>query len=90
MEFQDKTLKCQDCGADFTFTAGEQEFYSQKGFVNEPKRCPNCRADKKAKRSSERQMHKVNCDECGKETEVPFKPTGRKPIYCRECYELKK
>lgn len=48
MSFTDKTLKCADCSADFVFTANEQEFYSSKGFQNEPKRCPDCRAAKKA------------------------------------------
>ena len=43
MSFTDKTLVCRDCGKDFTFTAGEQEFYQQKGFTNEPSRCPSCR-----------------------------------------------
>ncbi len=47
---EDKTLKCQDCGADFVFTAGEQEFYAEKGFNNEPKRCKECRDKKKAER----------------------------------------
>jgi hypothetical protein len=49
---EDKTLKCVDCGADFTFTAGEQEFYASKGFTNEPKRCPTCRQAKKQQRVS--------------------------------------
>ena len=48
MEFQDKILKCIDCGADFVFTAGEQEYYAQKGFTNEPRRCPSCRQARKA------------------------------------------
>lgn len=48
--YQDKTLTCQDCGAEFTFTAGEQEFYAQKGFENEPKRCKDCRAKAKQQR----------------------------------------
>ncbi len=46
-EFTDKTLTCRDCGKEFTFTAGEQDFYAQKGFQNEPTRCPSCRADRK-------------------------------------------
>ncbi len=37
--FEDKTLVCKDCGQEFVFTAGEQEFYAEKGFVNEPQRC---------------------------------------------------
>ena len=48
MEFQDKVLKCIDCGADFVFTAGEQLFFHDKQFKNEPKRCKAC----KSKRTS--------------------------------------
>ena len=44
---EDKTLVCKDCGKDFVFTAGEQEFYKEKGFENEPVRCPDCRRDRK-------------------------------------------
>ena len=44
----DKTLTCKDCGAEFVFTVGEQEFYKEKGFDNEPKRCLACRRAKKA------------------------------------------
>ncbi|NJN19427.1 MAG: zinc-binding protein [Oscillochloris sp.] len=52
MSFADKTITCRDCGMDFVFTAGEQEFYSSKGFVNEPTRCPSCRQARKASMSS--------------------------------------
>ena len=45
----DKTLTCSDCGQTFTFTASEQEFYTQKGF-SQPSRCPSCRAARKAAR----------------------------------------
>jgi len=51
MSFQDKSLQCSDCGQQFTFTAGEQEFYSCRGFENEPKRCPECRRARKAQRN---------------------------------------
>lgn len=51
---QDKTIKCVDCGSDFVFTAGEQEFYQEKGFTNEPVRCKECRDKKKAQRNSNR------------------------------------
>jgi len=47
---QDKTLTCRDCGTNFTFTEGEQDFYAQKGY-SEPGRCPDCRAAKKATRN---------------------------------------
>ena len=50
---QDKTIVCQDCGAEFTFTAEEQDYYASKGFTNEPKRCPNCRRARKAQRNDE-------------------------------------
>ena len=52
MEFEDKTLVCQDCGKEFIFTAGEQAFYKEKGLDNEPKRCKECRDKRKATRSS--------------------------------------
>ena len=50
MIFDDKTIQCVDCRTNFTFTAGEQEFFQTKGFTNEPKRCPDCRRANKAKR----------------------------------------
>ena len=49
MAYADKTMTCRECGAEFQFTASEQEFYAQKGFMNEPGRCPECRAARKAK-----------------------------------------
>ena len=51
MSLEDKSIKCSDCGANFTFSVGEQEFFHTKGFTNEPKRCPECRRANKAKRS---------------------------------------
>lgn len=52
MSFADKTLTCRDCNTQFTFTAGEQEFYAQKGFDNEPTRCSSCRQSRKQSRNS--------------------------------------
>ncbi len=51
MSFQDKSIRCSDCGTTFTFSSGEQEFFESKGFTNEPKRCPACRRANKAQRS---------------------------------------
>jgi CxxC-x17-CxxC domain-containing protein len=91
--YQDKTLVCKDCGKEFTFTAGEQEFFNSKGFTNEPSRCPDCRAARKHQnnfnndRSPQRQMYPAICANCGKETMVPFKPSGDKPVYCRDCFQ---
>lgn len=48
----DKTLNCKDCGVDFIFTEGEQAFYKEKGFENEPQRCPDCRRARKQQRNN--------------------------------------
>lgn len=48
----DKTLTCKDCGAEFVFSEGEQAFYKEKGFENEPQRCPECRKARKSQRRS--------------------------------------
>jgi CxxC-x17-CxxC domain-containing protein len=99
MTFQDKSLTCADCGAKFTFSVRDQEFYQTKGFTNEPKRCPTCRQAKKSERDgsssygyrpTSRQMYPVKCAECGKDTEVPFEPRGDKPVYCSDCYRKSK
>ncbi|HBM74902.1 MAG TPA: zinc-binding protein [Clostridiaceae bacterium] len=91
--YQDKTLVCKDCGKEFVFTAGEQEFYAEKGFQNEPSRCKECRQAKKNARrpaGAKREMYTAICSACGKETEVPFKPSEDRPVYCRECYEARR
>jgi CxxC-x17-CxxC domain-containing protein len=87
--FEDKTLVCQDCGQEFIFSAGEQEFYHEKGFQNEPKRCRECRNQRRAGRSERgpRQMFDTTCAKCGQETQVPFKPVGDRPVYCLQCYQ---
>lgn len=54
MEKKDKTLTCQDCGAEFVFTVSEQEFYEEKGFTNEPRRCKECRNKKKAQNNNKK------------------------------------
>lgn len=97
---EDKVLQCTSCGADFTFTADEQEFFAQKGF-QEPRRCKPCRDAAKQERrgrggggfgggrggfGGERPMYDAVCAGCGCETQVPFRPDGRKPVYCRECF----
>ena len=95
MDLEDKTLVCEDCSEEFIFSADEQQFYNDKGFENEPKRCKPCRQKKKMSRNSggrgfgggQRQLHTVTCDECGEEAEVPFKPSGDRPVYCRDCYQ---
>ena len=148
----DRTLTCRDCGQAFTFTAGEQAFYAERGF-SEPQRCPSCRSARKAQRANQgfdsgyggggsggggyssgssdysgggsyssggggyssggggyssggggyscggegggyssgaRQMYPATCSECGRDTEVPFQPRSDKPVYCRECFQLRR
>ncbi len=94
MSFQDKSLECSDCGITFTHSAEDQEFFQNKGFTNEPKRCPECRQKRKSERDggssygfgATRQMHPVVCAYCWKQTEVPSEPRGDKPVYCRDCF----
>src|SRR6185436_6531578 len=119
--YNDKNLTCADCGQEFVFTASEQDFYSQRGFT-EPRRCPSCRASRKAARNAEgggssyssgggyssggyssgagsygggggggyergpREMFAATCSSCGKEAQVPFRPTSGKPVYCSDCF----
>jgi CxxC-x17-CxxC domain-containing protein len=131
--YNDKNLTCADCGQEFVFTASEQDFYAQRGFT-EPRRCPSCRASRKAARNSEgggssygggggggysssggyssggyssgagsyggggggggygerdrgpREMFAATCSSCGKEAQVPFRPTSGKPVYCSDCF----
>jgi len=93
--FNDKILNCKDCAKDFEFSVSEQEFFAEKGFTNEPGRCPECRAARKSQNRNqggggyarqERQMFPAVCATCGKETTVPFQPSENRPVYCRECY----
>ena len=97
---QDRTLTCRDCGQEFVFTASEQEFFAQRGFMNDPSRCPECRAARKARQGAtggsgsystgystqRREMFPAVCAQCGKDTMVPFQPRGDRPVYCSECY----
>ena len=84
--YTDKTLTCKDCGADFVFTAGEQEFYAEKGFVNEPQRCKACRDAKKSAGRSGRVFYEATCASCGNIARVPFEPKEDRPVYCSECF----
>lgn len=109
MYTSDKVLACSDCGQEFTFTASEQQFFADRQF-SEPRRCPSCRASRKASRGDSgsgssysggggyssgggggydrapREMFSATCSSCGKEAQVPFRPTGSKPVYCSDCF----
>lgn len=94
MEFQDRTLTCVDCGGEFVFTAGEQLFFHDKQFRNEPKRCKACKAKRVSVLEGPSATRPVRvkietaavCSQCGKETTVLFRPTQGRPIFCRECF----
>lgn len=102
MSFTDQTLICRDCNQEFTFTAGEQEFYASRGLTNNPTRCPSCRAARKSSMGDrsrsprggndggyreERQMYTATCASCGNEAQVPFQPRDDRPVYCSNCYQ---
>lgn len=96
MSYTDKTLTCRECGTSFAFTASEQAFHAEKGFTNSPARCPACRAARKAqggfggggrRSSGPREMFSATCAACGRSCEVPFQPSGEKPVYCSDCFQ---
>jgi CxxC-x17-CxxC domain-containing protein len=102
MEFVDRLLKCCDCGNEFVFTAGEQIFFYDKQFKNDPKRCKLCKAKRAglgrtasangngAALPLSRTETRTECSACGIETTVPFKPTQGRPVLCRSCFQLKR
>ncbi len=114
--YTDRILSCVDCSQEFAFTSSEQEFYAQRQF-SEPRRCPSCRASRKAARGDSgggyssggssygsgggyggsrsggfgasrgpREMFSATCSSCGREAQVPFRPTNGKPVYCNDCF----
>ncbi len=102
-EQTDKTLTCVDCNQEFSFTSSEQQFYADRQF-SEPRRCAPCRASRKASRGSgdgggyssggydrgPREMFSATCSSCGREAQVPFRPTGSKPVYCSDCFSTQR
>jgi len=97
MQFVDRLLTCQDCGNEFIFTAGEQLFFFDKQFKNDPKRCKPCKSRRAglaaghgpAAAGISRTETRTHCSECGIETTVPFKPTQGRPVLCRQCFQNK-
>ena len=79
--YEDKTLICKECGQEFVFTAGEQEFYAEKGFQNEPQRCKECRTARKTASRANREYFTATCAACGAEAKVPFQPREDRPVY---------
>jgi CxxC-x17-CxxC domain-containing protein len=121
LSYTDRAISCVDCGQEFVFTAGEQEFYAQRGFSEAPKRCTSCRAARKAQRNGAggttgagggsydgygqssggyggggyserrpREMFAATCADCGRTAQVPFQPTGARPVYCSDCFQTRR
>ena len=102
MTYVDRTLTCVDCGSEFIHSAEDQEYYIQKGFVSEPKRCASCRAARRSTRGDgdafgrersgngsnggPREYFAVLCTRCGNQAQVPFKPNMDRPVYCSDCF----
>jgi len=100
--YTDQVINCADCGIDFVFSASEQAFFAEKGFTSAPKRCPSCRAQRRATGGGggassyggggygrgPREMFDAVCARCGNDTQVPFRPTGARPVYCSDCFRL--
>ncbi len=91
--YRDRILVCRDCGNEFAFTAGEQEFYASKGLTNSPGRCPGCRAARRgsqlsnAPRTPRGEQYDAICAACGRPTTVPFMPREDRPVYCSDCFQ---
>jgi CxxC-x17-CxxC domain-containing protein len=89
-------MTCRDCGQEFIWTAGEQQFYASKGLENPPSRCPSCRAAARAARQGAgnggamrpREFFPAVCDRCGVQTQVPFLPRNDRPVYCSNCFDV--
>jgi len=100
MSFQDRTLTCVECSQSFTYSADDQAYHREKGYTNEPKRCSSCRQNRRYNSGGgsgssygsssgyggSREMHDVVCAQCGKNTQVPFRPSGDRPVYCSDCF----
>ena len=87
--YQDRTLTCRDCSEEFSFSAGEQAFFASKGLLNDPQRCPSCRAIAKRARTvgGPREFHAAICGSCGGQAMVPFAPRNDRPVYCSTCFD---
>jgi len=96
MELQDKVLRCVDCNSDFVFSVGEQLFFRDRQFHNDPRRCKSCktRIKRAGLTDGERRPFKIEtratCSQCGKDTTVPFRPTQGRPVLCRDCFQVRR
>jgi CxxC-x17-CxxC domain-containing protein len=92
--YEDRSLTCTECGAEFTFSADDQEFHASRGY-QDPKRCPSCRQARRGGGGyggggggygGPREMFEAVCASCGGTARVPFQPRQDRPVYCSDCF----
>ena len=92
----DVEITCAECNTAFPFTEREQEYYTERN-LSQPKRCKACRDSRRANfggsggrgaggGGGERPRFEITCDQCGKNDNVPFKPSSGRPVLCGECF----
>jgi CxxC-x17-CxxC domain-containing protein len=97
--YEDRTLTCAECGAEFTFSVDDQEFHASRGY-QDPKRCPSCRQARRGGGGygggggggygGPREMFEAVCASCGGTARVPFQPRQDRPVYCSDCFSKEK
>ncbi len=102
MTYEDRNLTCAECNSEFVFSADDQQYHADKGYENDPKRCPSCRQAAKRDRGGggsggggggyggPRQMYDAVCASCGSACQVPFQPRQDRPVYCSDCFSKDK
>ena len=106
MPLEDRTLTCKDCSEEFVFSVGEQEYFAQNSLRNEPRHCKICRQMSKMRKDDmadmrpprragggprgPRETFQAVCAQCGRQTDLPFKPRGDRPVYCRDCFRSRR
>ncbi len=98
MTYEDRNLTCMECNSEFVFSADDQQYHAEKGYENDPKRCPSCRQAKRDRSGGgggggyggPRQMYDAVCASCGSACQVPFQPTQDRPVYCSDCFSKNK
>ena len=90
MVLEEKSIICKDCAQAFLFSEGEQGFFLEKGLLNEPQRCPECREQRRRNRAMYHRISTVICAGCNCETTVPFVPRLNRPVYCDSCYKTER
>jgi len=90
MDSGDEQITCRACGTTFTFAEGERAWFAERGY-QPPVYCRDCRDVRRATATPAKlEAYPTVCDSCGQPTTVPFKPTPGRPIYCDECFRMRR